>query len=104
MTVSLRHLQASDPIAEIVGALNEHGGVIVEGLLDRETLARFNAEIDPLLAHPTVLSDEEFRSLVAFVRDGLLDERARPENLCPLLPDAVPSGFPLMHFEQCPGK
>ena len=50
MPASLIHLQADDPIADIAGALTEHGGVVVEGLLDRATLERFNREIDPLLA------------------------------------------------------
>lgn len=50
MAASLIHLQASDPTAAVVAALCEHGGVVVEGLLSRETLDLFNAEIDPLLA------------------------------------------------------
>ncbi len=58
MSASLIHLQAGDPITEIVAALNEHGGVVVEGLLSRETLERFNAEIDPLLAR--VQPDRKF--------------------------------------------
>ena len=49
MAASLSHLQASDPIVDVVATLHEHGGVVVEGLLDRDTLERFNAEIDPLL-------------------------------------------------------
>ena len=50
MTASLTHVQASDPIENIVAVLREDGGVIVEGLLNRVTLERFNAELDPLLA------------------------------------------------------
>jgi ectoine hydroxylase-related dioxygenase (phytanoyl-CoA dioxygenase family) len=50
MTASLIRLQANDPLAEVVAVLREHGAVIMEGLLSRDTLARFNAEIDPLLA------------------------------------------------------
>ena len=49
MSASLQHLRASDPIERIVATLRDDGGVIVEGLLDRDTLARFNAELDPLL-------------------------------------------------------
>jgi len=49
MAASLIHLQASDPVGQVVAVLREHGGVIVEGLLDRDVLERFNAEIDPLL-------------------------------------------------------
>ncbi len=39
-------------ITEAVCALEEDGVVIVEDLLDVETLQRFNAELDPLLAAP----------------------------------------------------
>ena len=59
------------------------------------------ARVDPLLRTPNRLSGGEFAALVAFVRDGLLDERARKENLCPLVPDSVPSGYPTMVFEEC---
>jgi ectoine hydroxylase-related dioxygenase (phytanoyl-CoA dioxygenase family) len=48
MTALPRH-QASAPIEAIVAALDESGAVIVEGLLDPELLARFNAELDPHL-------------------------------------------------------
>src|SRR5262249_43264806 len=48
--------------------------------------------LDPLLAAPIVLTKEEFADLLAFVRDGLLDERARTQNLCTLVPHTVPSG------------
>jgi hypothetical protein len=37
----------------------------------------------------------------AFVRDALLDERAKKQNLCPLIPDSVPSGYSTMIFEEC---
>ena len=60
------------------------------------------AKLDPLLATPIDLSPEEFRNLVAFVRDGLLDERARRENLCKLAPRSVPSGLLVLQFERCP--
>lgn len=60
------------------------------------------ARIDPLLETPIELSADEFNNLVAFVRDGLLDERATKQNLCRLVPGTVPSGFPTMRFETCP--
>ena len=60
------------------------------------------SRLDPLLAIPKVLSPQEVNDLVAFVRDGLLDKRAEKQNLCTLLPKAVPSGVSLMQFEQCP--
>ena len=55
--------------------------------------------VDPLLAQPTELTDEEFRQLVDFIRYGLLDSRAKPENLRKLIPKSVPSGFPVQNFE-----
>jgi cytochrome c peroxidase len=57
------------------------------------------ARVDPLLATPIHLSDDEFRQLVDFVRHGLLDPRAQPEHLRRLIPRSVPSGFPVLHFE-----
>ncbi|TMA35044.1 MAG: mitomycin antibiotic biosynthesis protein [Deltaproteobacteria bacterium] len=50
IVVSLPHLQRGDSAADVVAALDSHGAVIVEGLLDADLLARFNAELDPLLA------------------------------------------------------
>ena len=59
------------------------------------------ARVDPLLRTPIRLAGGEFDALVAFVRDALLDERATKRNLCPLIPDSVPSGYPTMTFEEC---
>ena len=55
------------------------------------------ARIDPLLMVPIELSPDEVDHFVAFVRDGLLDERATKQNLCRLVPRTVPSGFPTMY-------
>ncbi len=55
--------------------------------------------LDPILAAPIVLTDDEFRQLLEFVRNGLLDDRARPENLRRLIPSSVPSRFPVLVFE-----
>src|SRR5207302_4632521 len=57
------------------------------------------ARLDPLVASPISLSDEEFRQLVEFVRNGLLDPRGKPDNLRKLVPKSVPSGRPLLTFE-----
>jgi ectoine hydroxylase-related dioxygenase (phytanoyl-CoA dioxygenase family) len=46
----LNHLDASASTESIVGELEEHGAVIVDGMLDQDILERFNAELDPLLA------------------------------------------------------
>ncbi len=49
MSASIPRLVASAPTDQVVAALREHGGVIVEGVLDPGLLARFNAEIEPIL-------------------------------------------------------
>ena len=59
------------------------------------------ATVDPLLASPIRLQQDEFEHLVAFVRNGLLDQRAAPKSLCSILPAAVPSGMPVLIFEGC---
>src|SRR5262249_46626304 len=43
-------LLASAPTEHIVAGLREHGAVIVEAVLGPDLLARFNSEIDPILA------------------------------------------------------
>jgi cytochrome c peroxidase len=58
------------------------------------------ARIDPILATPIILTADEFRQLVEFVRDGLLDARAKPKELRKLIPSSVPSGFPVLAFQQ----
>src|SRR5215510_7679529 len=57
------------------------------------------ARVDPILATPVNLTNEEFSQLVDFVRNGLLDQRAKPENIRKLIPKSVPSGFPVLRFE-----
>jgi cytochrome c peroxidase len=82
-----------DPIAAGVDPdLTHHLGPI-EPVLER---------LDPRLRHPIELNRTEFTDLVSFVRGALLDERVRKENLCGLVPRAVPSGLPVLQFEDCP--
>jgi len=79
---SARHC---NPVAAGVNAdLTSHLGPIepVLELLDRR------------LRHPVELNRIEFSDLVSFVRDALLDERARKENLCTLVPPAVTGAHP----------
>ena len=57
--------------------------------------------LDPLLKK-VKLSSTEFLDLVAFVRDGLLDPRAKPENLCLKVLKSVPSGLRVATFQGCP--
>jgi cytochrome c peroxidase len=60
------------------------------------------ARLDPLLLNPPQLSPDEFQNLVQFVRTGLLDKRAEPQNLCALVPPTLPSGMEPLRFEGCP--
>jgi cytochrome c peroxidase len=55
--------------------------------------------VDPILATPIQLTDDEFQQLVDFVRDGLLDRRATPAFLKKQIPKSVPSGFPVLRFQ-----
>jgi len=55
--------------------------------------------LDPGLRAPAALSGEELRDLVAFVRDALLDPRARPERLRGLVPEKLPSGRAPLTFQ-----
>src|SRR2546427_7800717 len=57
------------------------------------------ARVDPVLAAPISLSNDEFNWLVDFVREGLLDKRAQPERLHNLVPKNVPSGRPTLVFQ-----
>ncbi len=57
------------------------------------------AGIDPLLQKPIQLTDDEFRDLVDFVREGLFDPRVL--DFCDRVPDSVPSGMSLQLFEGC---
>src|SRR5262245_49774266 len=57
------------------------------------------ARIDPLVAQPTPLTNDEFNWLVDFVRNGLLDDRADARHLRRLAPKRVPSGRPVLTFQ-----
>jgi ectoine hydroxylase-related dioxygenase (phytanoyl-CoA dioxygenase family) len=50
MGAGIPRLSASAPAERVAAELREHGAVIVEEVLDPDLLARFNAEIDPILA------------------------------------------------------
>ncbi|HEV8368989.1 MAG TPA: cytochrome c peroxidase [Pyrinomonadaceae bacterium] len=58
------------------------------------------ARVDPILTTPIELTHDEFLWLVDFVRNGLLDQRARPDKLNKLIPKSVPSGFPVLSFQR----
>ena len=60
--------------------------------------------LDPSLSKIPALSEQEFSDLLAFLRDGLLDPRARPEFLRRFIPTSVPSQLPLQVFETTPPR
>jgi len=60
--------------------------------------------LDPALSKIPPLSEQEFSDLLAFLRDGLLDPRARPEFLRRFIPTSVPSQLPLRVFESTPTR
>ena len=60
--------------------------------------------LDPALSNMPPLSDQEFSDLVAFLREGLLDPRARPAYLTRFIPASVPSQLPLQVFETTPPR
>lgn len=59
------------------------------------------SRLDRKLRTPIELTSGQFNDLVAFVRNGLLDQRAKKKNLCQLVPRRVPSGLPVLEFEDC---
>jgi cytochrome c peroxidase len=65
----------------------------------RGPIAPVLARLDPALATPVNLSNDEFRQLIAFLRTGLLDPRANAHDLRKLIPARVPSGRPIHAFQ-----
>ena len=57
------------------------------------------ARIDPALATPITLTNDEFRELVVFLRNGLLDPKANAHDLRKLIPARVPSGRAVHEFQ-----
>src|SRR4029077_19649985 len=60
------------------------------------------ARLDPVLLNSPHFTPDEFENLVTFVRTGVRDPRAEPQNLCPLIPATLPSGMAPLRFEECP--
>jgi ectoine hydroxylase-related dioxygenase (phytanoyl-CoA dioxygenase family) len=56
----LAHRPSDTPAAELAAVLDDHGAVVVDGLLDAGLLARFDAELDPLLAQASPDHDQAF--------------------------------------------
>jgi cytochrome c peroxidase len=89
------HLDTIGAAARYTPAAN---GVDVDLAGPIAPLAPILARLDPLVATPKHLSESQIASLVAFVRDGLLDPAARPERLRRLIPRELPSGEEPLRF------
>jgi len=76
-----------------------NAGVAADLMVFRGPFDSVLERLDPLLVSPIALGDQEFRSLIEFVRDGLLDKRAQPEHFRSLVPERVPSGHAPLVFE-----
>jgi len=81
--------------------------------IDKDLRARMGPRIHESYFHPLFqkggidLSESQIRDVTQFVKTGLLDPRAKKENLCDLIPKAVPSKLNVLTFEAClskPGK
>lgn len=81
--------------------------------VDADLTVRMGPRVDESYLHPLFkdggirLSDSQIRDVTQFVKTGLLDPRAKKENLCSLIPKSVPSKLPVLTFEDCaarPGK
>jgi cytochrome c peroxidase len=78
--------------------------------IDRDLTRRMGPRVDESHFHPLFknggidLSESQIRDVTQFVKTGLLDPRARKENLCGLIPKLLPSGLPVLTFEGCLNK
>jgi cytochrome c peroxidase len=81
--------------------------------VDTDLTVRMGPRIDGSYLHPLFrnggipLADPQIRDVTQFVKTGLLDPRAKKENLCGLIPKSVPSRLGVLTFEDCrekPGK
>ena len=76
-------------------------GVAADLMASRGPIDPVLERLDPLLVSPIGLGDQEFLSLIEFVRDGLLDKRAQPERFRSVVPERLPSGHAplILEFE-----
>jgi ectoine hydroxylase-related dioxygenase (phytanoyl-CoA dioxygenase family) len=72
MSDLIPRFHASDPTEKITKDLNETGAIIVEGLIDPDTLRRFNAEIDEYLA-----ATPDGRPVLSEAHRGFFGEQTR---------------------------
>jgi cytochrome c peroxidase len=78
--------------------------------IDADLYARMGPRVPESMLHPLFqagginLSTAQLRDVTQFVKTGLLDPRAKKENLCAMIPKLVPSKLKVLTFEACPSK
>jgi len=72
LSAAVPRLSATRTTEEVVAELREHGAVIVEDVLETDLLARFNAELDPVLERTSPV-----RSYINPVLDLFYGDRVR---------------------------
>jgi cytochrome c peroxidase len=78
--------------------------------IDADLYARMGPRVPESMLHPLFrnggieLSAAQLRDVTQFVKTGLLDPRAKKENLCDMIPKSVPSKLKVLTFEACQGK
>jgi ectoine hydroxylase-related dioxygenase (phytanoyl-CoA dioxygenase family) len=72
MSDAIPHFLATDPVEKITAHLRETGAVIVDDLVDADTLGRFNAEIDDVLA-----ATPDGRQVLSDAHRGFFGEQTR---------------------------
>lgn len=78
--------------------------------IDRDLWTRIGPRIDESYLHPLFrkggidLSESQIRDVTQFVKTGLLDSRAKMENLCGMIPKVLPSKMKVLTFEACDSK
>jgi len=78
--------------------------------IDADLTLRMGPRVEESYLHPLFknggidLSELQIRDVTQFVRTGLLDPRAKRENLCGLIPKALPSRLLVSTFEGCQAK
>ena len=78
--------------------------------IDRDLYKRMGPRVPESMLHPLFrnggidLSESELRDVTQFVKTGLLDPRAKKENLCDMIPKSVPSKLKVLTFEACENK
>jgi cytochrome c peroxidase len=90
-----------DPIASATNYNPEAAGVSPDLRFRLGPPGAVLAKLDPRVLRPTRLTEGEFADLVSFVRFGLLDPGALPQEFCQLVPTSVPSGMPVLSFADC---